>query len=425
MRERSLKIALMCVGVAVAAYAGCSDGGTTTGTTSGDVGGGGGGTPATTTSAMVTSSSTTTTAASTTATSTGAGTSTSGANVDTLGFSCVTDADCGAVLKCVTPAAAVTAFGGGGPANGYCSKDCKTDVDCPGLSGVCFGGSSTKVGLCLLSCELGPELTSPDEELDPNKCNGREDVRCTTLNASGSLLGCRPTCGRDDECPTGRVCDPRAAVCVDKDKANMGFPTGAKCNPMASPPECAGTCVNFGGGITMCSSPCVLGGAIDPADLMAITDCGGLDKGLCAYSPAGNGAGDYGFCGPACKTQGACQNPAFWCSDVGLPNNGYCYGSSACGTGLPACKTPDVCTDTKDGKFCLDPKYPLGTAAPGTSTSSSSAGTGTSSGGSGSGSSTGTGGASSTGSSSATTGASTGTGAGGNPSTSAASTGTN
>ncbi len=402
MRERSLKIALMCLGVAVAAYAGCSDSGTTAGTTTGDMSTGAGGT-----------GSTTATTAATTGASTGATTaasSSSGGPIDTLGFACEADADCGAVFKCLTSGVNVTALGNGGPANGYCSKDCKTDDDCPSLDGVCLGGSNTKVGVCVLSCELGPELSPPSDELDPNKCNGREDVRCGPINNAGTL-GCRPTCGRDDQCTTGRVCDPRTTLCVDK--ANTGLPTGAKCTQGTNPPECAGLCVSFGDGITSCASPCVLGGVIDLNDLMAITDCGGLDKGFCAYSPQGNGAGDYGFCAPSCKTQGDCQNPSFWCSDVGLPNNGYCFGTTACGMGMPACKAPDVCTDTKHGQFCLDPKYPLGTAAPGSSTSSSSSSTGT-------GASTGVGGASSTSSSSATTGAG---GAGGATASASASTG--
>jgi len=297
----------------------------------------------------------------------------------------------------------VTALGSGGPANGYCSKDCKTTDDCP-LSGLCLGGSSTKIGVCILSCDIGPGLTSLDEPLDEAKCNARDDQRCAALNTAGTITGCRPTCGRDDQCTTGRVCDPRTALCVDK--ANTGLPAGAKCDATATTPQCAGICVGFGDGVTMCSSPCPLGGEI-PADLTEVTDCGGLDKGVCAYSPSGNGAGDYGFCAPACKTQGDCQIPAFWCNSVGLPDNGYCFGTTACGTGLPLCKAPDVCTDTKEGKFCLDPKYPLGTAAPGTSTSSSSSG----SSGSGSSSGTGAGGSSSSSSASSASGTS-GAGAG-------------
>ncbi len=113
----------------------------------------------------------------------------------------------------------------------------------------------------------------------------------------------------------------------------------------------------------MCTSPCSLGGEINFNNLGAIFDCGGLDKGLCAFATAGNGAGDAGFCTQACSTHGDCQNPSFWCADVGLPNRGYCFGATPCPNGQAACQAPDKCTATKYGPFCLDTKYPLGTAA--------------------------------------------------------------
>jgi hypothetical protein len=212
-------------------------------------------------------------------------------------------------------------------------------------------------GVCLLSCDVGPALTSLDEALDPAKCRGREDVRCIAISAAVSA--CLPTCGRNDQCPAGRACDQRSALCVDV--ASTGLPMGAKCNASAPTPECAGQCVSFSGGVTMCSSPCVLGG--DFTDLAAVADCGGLDKGLCAFSPAGNGAGDFGICAQACKTHGDCQTPTFWCNGVGLPDSGYCFGGTPCPNGQAACSVGDTCTPTKYGPFCLDPNYPLGTAA--------------------------------------------------------------
>jgi hypothetical protein len=276
---------------------------------------------------------------------------------NTLGFACSVNANCGAGLKCLTSTASINAFGGGGPANGYCSKDCSTDSECPSGS-VCYIGPGQSVGVCLLSCDVGPQLSSIDELLDPNKCNGREDVRCGPLY--GATFGCLPTCGRNDQCTAGRVCDPRTALCVNA--PSTGLPMGDQCDPMASTPECAGVCVSFGGGTTSCSSPCVLGG--DFSDPTAVADCGGLDKGLCAFAVSGNGAGDYAYCAEACKTQDSCQNPSFWCADVGLPDSGYCFGASACPNGQFDCTNPNTCTQTKYGPFCLDAKYPLGTAVP-------------------------------------------------------------
>ena len=387
MRQRGLQIALMLVGVAVAGYAGCSvdstTGGiiTTGGLTSGDF--------TTTTSTGLTTSSSSgsnTTSSSTTTTTTGSSTTSTGGNAaDNLALQCAADSDCGAGLKCLTGDANNPILGGGA-ANGYCSKDCATDDDCPGNASFCLGATAGKPGICLLTCDIGPKLSSPVEPLDEGKCLGREDLRCGAVNASGQITACLPTCGSDDQCPTAKVCDPRSEVCVTT--AHTGLPLGAKCNPMAPTPECAGLCINFSGGETMCSSPCVLGGVIDFNDLEAVKDCGGLSKGLCAYSPTNNGAGDFGICAQACKEQGDCQNPTFWCGDVGLPDNGFCFGGvKACPKGDADCADPETCADTKFGPLCLDPKYPLGTAAPVGTTSSASASSSTGSGAGGSSSS--------------------------------------
>ena len=357
MRERGLQIALMCLGVAVAAYAGCGGDSTTGGTaTSGD----------TTTSGSSTSGTTTSSAATTSSGST----STGGAK-DNLGITCAADGDCGAGLKCLTPEGTTPALGGG-PANGYCSKDCATDEDCPGNNSLCAIAGPGQMGVCLLTCDLGPDLASLDEMLDPSKCLGREDLRCTTV---ANATACVPTCGKDDQCPAGRACDPRGAVCVDK--ANTGFPLGAKCDSKAMTPDCAGICVGFTDvDASWCSSPCVLGG--DFTDLTTIADCGGVDKGMCYYRASKHGAGDSGFCVSACKSHDQCQNPSFWCSFVGLPDSGYCTVGTPCPGGQTDCKNAgDKCTDTKYGPICLDPQYPLGNAAPGgTSSSSGSSGSG-------------------------------------------------
>ncbi len=372
MRERGLQIALMCLGVAAAAYAGGCGSDTASNTTS---------TSATSTSGEM---STTTSGGMTTSgqtTSAGSGSSSSGGTSgDNLGIGCTADGDCGPGLTCLTADGKIAPTNGnktgiavGGPANGYCSKGCATDADCPGNSSLCFGAAGGQMGVCLLTCDIGPTLKSLDEALDEGKCHGREDARCASV--SSTLTACLPTCGRDDQCPAGRVCDPRLAVCVDK--ASTGLPAGAKCDQMAQTPECAGLCVSFGGDITMCSSPCGLGG--DFTDLTAVADCGGIDKGVCAYSPKGNGAGDFGFCAPACKVHDECQNPTFWCNDVNLPDSGFCFGSDPCPNGQSDCKSPDKCTDTKYGPICLDPKYPLGSAAPaGTGSSGASSGSGSS-----------------------------------------------
>ena len=403
MRERGLQIALMCLGVAVAAYAGCG-GDATTGTTSSSGDTTTSGSNTTTSGGMTTTTSGGTTTTTTTSVSASASSGGTGAN---LGITCSTDADCGAGLTCLAPEGKIPAFNGGGPANGYCSKACATNDDCPGNTSLCAGAAGGQMGVCLLTCDLGPELKFLDDPLDPNKCNGRDDVRCASV--SNTVTACLPTCGKDDQCPAGRVCDPRFAVCVDT--ASTGLKSGSKCDPMAMTPECAGVCVNFSGGTTSCSSPCALGG--DITDPTAVADCGGLDKGLCVYSPTGNGAGDFGFCAPGCSLQSDCQNTDFWCFGVGgltgsAVDNGFCFGATPCPNGQTDCKSTNAavkCKDTKYGPFCVDTTFPLGNAAPaGTSSSSSS---GSSSSGSGSSSASGSGGGSSSSSSASGTGGAT------------------
>ncbi|MEP7122789.1 MAG: hypothetical protein ABJE95_17825 [Byssovorax sp.] len=402
MRERGLQIALMCLGVAVTAYAGCGgDGTTATTSTSGDM----------TTTGSDTTSGGMTTVTSGGMTTSGSASASSGGSGDNLGIECTADGDCGPGLKCLASDGKITAFATGGPANGYCSKDCASDDDCPGNTSLCFGAGGGQKGVCLLTCDLGPDLMFLDDPLDPMKCHGREDVRCASV--TNTVTACMPTCGKDDQCPAGRFCDPRVAVCVDK--ANTGLASGAKCDPMAMTPECAGVCVNFTGGTTSCSSPCVLGGSI--TDPTTVTDCGGLEKGLCVYSPTGNGPGDFGFCAPGCSLQSDCQNTDFWCFGVGgltgsAVDNGFCFGATPCPNGKTDCKSMNakvMCTDTKYGPFCVDTTFPLGDAAPpGTSSSSGSSGSGSS----GSGSS----GSGAGGSSSSASVGSSGSGAGGSSS---------
>lgn len=335
-------IALLFSLGALSAWMGCGGDDETSGTvpTSSSTSGAGGATSATSTSVT-----TGTTVASTT----------SGGGESKLGLECQDDSDCGEAGRCILPTDNDEVLGGG-PAGGYCTKDCESDSDCDGGSCLTFGSTSE----CFLDCVIGPSLSFLDDELDANKCHGREDVRCTPV--TGEV--CVPTCGSDQQCPNGRVCDPRFRVCVDSASASTGKENGDACDPNASTPECAGTCVNFSSGETMCSNACVLGGEIDAYD------CGGLTGGLCVFRPTDNGAGDYGFCSPACLQHDECQNPDWWCFGIegvsgGLVDNGFCFGATPCPNGDecdPA--AGDVCTDTKYGAFCLDPAFPLGTAAP-------------------------------------------------------------
>jgi hypothetical protein len=265
---------------------------------------------------------------------------------------------------CLGPEDTSSAFGGGAP-GGFCTKDCTADADCAQQGGVCFQTTPKRTGLCTLACTLGPPINGVAglfQPPSPAKCRGRQDVRCAANTPTSGV--CLPTCGEDSQCAGGH-CDPRTAICVGT--PSTGDPTGAACDAGATPTTCAGECILFNNGVAQCSEPCVLGGA-SPQSF----DCGGANQGLCAFHPMSNGAGDTGYCSPACTHQGDCQNPYFWCFGVaGLTevlHKGYCFGAATCPHGQSDCAPPGdagvnlpahVCTDTPAGPLCLDPMFPL------------------------------------------------------------------
>lgn len=274
-----------------------------------------------------------------------------------IAAACQTNADCGGDLQCLGPDAMDPVFGGGAP-RGFCTRPCNSDGDCAGDGGVCYQIDPTQAGRCTLSCTLGPSSSTIFASLDPAKCRGREDVRCAQITTTVEV--CLPTCGEDAQCD-GLSCDPRGAVCVTT--PSTGAPTGAPCDPKT---PCAGVCIGFATPSTpsMCSQPCVLGGSAAQTD-----DCGGLGQGLCAFHPSTSGAGDTGFCTPACTSQQDCSIPGFGCFSVPSvteqQGKGYCFAATPCAAS-DAGDTGDagdggdagcVCTQTASGPLCLDPAF--------------------------------------------------------------------
>src|SRR6185295_111092 len=72
------------------------------------------------------------------------------ANAATLGGKCTTSADCARCLECVT--AGSGEWRGQGPANGYCTKRCRSLSDCKALGPragcYSFGQSASEPGYC-------------------------------------------------------------------------------------------------------------------------------------------------------------------------------------------------------------------------------------------------------------------------------------
>jgi hypothetical protein len=130
---------------------------------------------------------------------------------------------------------------------------------------------------------------------------------------------------------------------------------GAKCDPQAMTDERAGVCIAITGGLSMCSSPCVLGGEV-PNPL----ECFGPLNGVCLYSPAGSGAGDGGFCAQACTQQDQCQVPGFFCFGIGLDTAGACLNSTPCASDADCNFLDGACIERTLGKYCMSPEYPLG-----------------------------------------------------------------
>jgi hypothetical protein len=310
-------------------------------------GAGGAGATSSTSTTSTSSTSSTSTGTSTTSTST-TSTSTSIGGV-VLGLPCADDTQCGGDGKCLTVGGNSVILGGG-PANGYCSKACSSDADCPGPDGVCLSGANGE-GECFLGCVYGePPFMSLVDPLDPLKCHGREDLRCEELSFGSAV--CLPTCGSDAEC-AGRFCDLQLAVCVDA--PSTGKALGDKCDPMAMVDECAGVCIALVGDKTMCSSRCVMGGVVPNS-----FECGGTDQGVCIYSPAGTGLGDVAFCAQSCTQQDQCQVPDFFCFNVDLPDNGLCIYSDPCVSDADCAFLDAICVQTSLGQFCMSPQYPLG-----------------------------------------------------------------
>lgn len=136
-----------------------------------------------------------------------------------------------------------------------------------------------------------------------DKCGERTDLACEPLSTGAGVGFCRPYCTRDGECRNS-VCDLRRGVCSTS--APSGGDFGQPCSPNADPAECAGLCLDLGGGYAVCSGRCTYGGT-EP--------CTDVDEapGFCLFAAPGGAFGDVGYCAPVCDCNEECAHPQSVC----------------------------------------------------------------------------------------------------------------
>lgn len=271
-----------------------------------------------------------------------------------LGLGCSTDAICGPGLTCLS---AGDDFSGavGGPPGGLCTKECEADAECEAFGEGAVCGTVAEIPLtngyptkpiprvCLLGCSLGSHSGG-----GLTKCQGRTDLACRPFAAPDSVacgddgecpadtecfrtrcrkLACGPRCNDNDDCETGRFCNPVSGLCSDNEPE--AIPWGRECNDLAGSPGCGGgSCLviygdldGAGGAGAMrlkgnCTQTCTLG-----------QPCGeGAGACITARSPA-YGSGDIGYCSPLCNCDSECLNPVDRCIEWTNPALAKAFGS--------------------------------------------------------------------------------------------------
>ncbi len=225
-----------------------------------------------------------------------------------LGATCTTDADCGTGLTCSLPTA--NGFGAGGPARGYCTKDCSANTDCttidPTAQCVNVGTTAAAKTVCLQGCSLTATT----------QCGGRYDSFCLPLSqtdADGGVVdsgttiaACIPECASDADCG-GRKCDLSNGLCVDTPKA--GKAVGADCDPTATTDPCAGFCIGFQGqpqNVGTCTAFCNNTNLGQPGACGSDPTPSSPQAAACLFSATFNAGGSVGICGQLCNCDSDC-----------------------------------------------------------------------------------------------------------------------
>lgn len=241
-----------------------------------------------------------------------------------VGVVCTTDADCGSGLRCVL--ARDVMFGGGGPANGYCSAPCDgNEAICDPYGAVCAKYIDGNSGAwCIKTCA---SADPPDV-----KCGGRDDVGCLVIPSTMGPSVCVPRCANDAECGAPLTCDPSTGMCITGSRS--GAPTGAACGPEED--VCDGRCLlagDYPGDPGVCGSYCVIGRVDacgrDPSEPLV---AGKDPLAACMpYFPYSSSPGDLGACRQLCDSDADCldQSGATHCN---LDTRNVTWGHGICET---------------------------------------------------------------------------------------------
>jgi hypothetical protein len=233
------------------------------------------------------------------------------------------------------------------------------------------------VGYCLLSCTYGEPGLQQLGQLDPDKCNGRDDTVCYPIRDENGVYQsgfCRPFCQSDAQCGDLK-CDKESGVCklnVPVRKKNGDFcdlkvlPDGSP-DPDA-PSDCeGGFCSRLfdGKDPTEPEAHKNLGVCIDPCIHGSLESCGGPENGLCLFTPfepidssgapVAVGVSDLAGCIKAVPSgqDSACPWQVGWflrTLDPEFPP--VCVPAARCTQDADCAPTCDADADCGDGKQC-------------------------------------------------------------------------
>jgi hypothetical protein len=231
-----------------------------------------------------------------------------------VGASCATDADCAAGGVCLL-ADSNMYLGAGGPAGGYCTFSCTATADADDCTthdpqSFCAPLGPDDATYCIRTC------LSLEPDVGEAKCLNRPDLVCRSLaadqvqqfNGMRQEGYCKPQCGSDEDCPSGRVCHKQAGICTLAQVG--GAPIGGACSLDS---DCSGyACEDRDAqGVGICTAECVLGSlsgcgygrVTESRDAACLTP-------LIAAGRFAEGPGDTGLCRELCDVPEDCERAA-------------------------------------------------------------------------------------------------------------------